>query len=53
MEAIKKEEMLLILGGVENAESCADVIADGNAHGPNDPDYNWDEWYKRFEEACL
>lgn len=52
MEAIKKNEMLLILGGVK-AESCADVIADGNAHGPNDPDYNWDEWYKRFEEACL
>ena len=52
MEAIKKNEMLLILGGVE-AESCADVIAEGNAHGPNDENFDWADWSERFEVACL
>lgn len=52
MEAIKKDEMLLILGGVE-AESCADVIAEGNAHSPNDPNFDWDKWVERYEAACL
>ncbi|MGL5937151.1 MAG: hypothetical protein ACRCY5_00260 [Phocaeicola sp.] len=49
MKTLTEFEMSLILGG--NSQSCADVVAEGNAQD-KDSDFDWDRWAQDFENIC-